>query len=144
MTAREIRAALEDAKRTGLLPLVEGRDLHVLHREARRMGLAIEVQQIARETNDCMRVAVSKAYGIDYAELPDVDPLSVTPEAWTAAWTKWAERRGMRWWFSNELAPVGARRWIASVNSHQVAGASHAIPMEYDRVLPSVQPPRSS
>lgn len=91
-----------------------------------------------RPRNDCVRLAVAHAYGFAYDDTPTVDPMAVPHSVWDAAWRDWATARGLRWWASREWAPVGLRRWIASVdtlNSAPGGHAFHAVVMEYGHLL---------
>ena len=133
MTRREIRAMLQRARRTGTTPNVAAEDLPVLREEAGRLGVRIDVEAIDRSPNDCLRMAVAWAYEIPYDDTPALDPLA-RPGTQQSAWEAWAARRALRWWISNELAPVSMSRWIACVPSRTHPGCTHAVVMEFDRL----------
>ena len=140
MTRTQIRRALEQARRTGVVPMVPEDDMPMLRREARKMGLRLEAEAFKRSDNDCLRAAISYAYNVPYADTPDLDPLKARPPGpgrkgvQELAWRRWATERGLKWWSSDELAPVGVSRWIASVPS-KYAGCTHAVVMEADHLL---------
>jgi hypothetical protein len=79
-------------------------------------------------------MAVAECYGQRYGfgleDTPDA-----TGDEQAAAWETWADERGMRWWYSDELAPVGMPRWLAFVPSRQPGAALHAVVMRYGEVL---------
>ena len=143
MTRTEIRRALEAARRTGTMPFVAAEDLPMLRREARRMGLRMELEPVepprieaARTDNDCLRVAVSQAYAIAYADTPSFvpDPRD-DPGKQRAVWEAWAAERGLRWWGGDRFAPFTASRWIACVPSRVHPDCTHALAMTFDRLL---------
>lgn len=99
-------------------------------------GRPLVVRRFKRSEGDCLRAAVHKAYGFSYGETPDQDwtikpAVPDEPEAqelW-ATWNAWARDRGLRWWVSDEWAPVGLDRWIACVDALNTPGAFHAVAM---------------
>lgn len=133
VTRRQVRELVDQAKRTGVVPFVAERDLPFFRRECHRLGIRIEAEPITRTEGDCLRVAVSIAYAIEYDSTPDLDPLEVGPREQQAVWDVWAADRGWAWWRSDQQAPVGVSSWIALVPSKVVPGATHAIAMTRDK-----------
>lgn len=82
--------------------------------------------------SDCFRRATARAYGIPYDLTPATDPFAAD---WQDTWERWARENGLRWWSSDEVAPIGVSRWIACVPSRTHAGAAHAVVMAADRLL---------
>ena len=69
-------------------------------------------------------------YGFGFDDTPDA-----TGDAQAAAWEGFAEERDMRWWYSDELAPVGMPRWLAFVPSRLPDAKLHAVVMRYGGLL---------
>jgi hypothetical protein len=83
-----------------------------------------------RSEAECVRIAVTECYGQRYGFGFDDTP-DATGEAQAGAWEAWAEERGMEWWYSDELAPVGMPRWLAFVPSRLPDAKLHAVVMRY-------------
>lgn len=136
MDREEIRRRIAEAERTGGRIVVPEHDVPLLQDELAKMGKGSEVKQIDRSEGDCERMAVTTAwgaeYGFGYDDTPSIHPLE---QSWQAAWEQWAADRGLKWWVSDVSAPIGQRRWIASVDSLTNPGTFHAVAMEYDHLL---------
>lgn len=95
-----------------------------------------------RSPGDCLRAAVSVAYGWPYDDTPAGDGGQHPMNAVLAgtSWEGWALDRGLRWCWSWQAAPIFMERWIACVpgldeHSRRHEGTLHAVAMEHRALL---------
>jgi hypothetical protein len=93
----------------------------------------VSLAQVVRREHP-VTYAYGAAYHFDYDNTPDGDFLDVAPGEQQEAWAAWATSRGLRWWYSTELAPASLSRWIAGVAS-RFEGCTHVVVMEADHLL---------
>ena len=95
-----------------------------------------------RSPGDCLRAAVSVAYGWPYDDTPAGDggqhPLNTVIAG--TSWQNWALERGLRWCWSWQAAPIFQPRWIAVVdglgdNGRRGEGVIHAVAMQHAELL---------